>query len=221
MFCASRRPARRPWIWSYRMAYGPLNVFPGTTVRYQQVYHASQCAAFGSEGALITHIGFRPDLSAPGFAATLPNIQIDLSTTANGPDALSTIFGENVGVDNRTVFSGSMSLSGGPGLWQFIALRIPFLYRPSSGNLLLDVRNFSGVTTVPFDGVSTDGDSVSALFAYPGNNSGDVFSTSGQPATFGLVTLFEYTPVPEPGTISLIAIGLCGIGMVGWWRKAK
>lgn len=194
----------------------PFSVFPENTARYQQVYQASQFAVFGSEGAWITDIAFRTDISAPGFAATLPNIRIDLSTTTQAPDGMSTIFNENLGADNMTVFSGSVSLSGGPGLWQFIELRTPFHYRPSRGNLLVDVKNFQGLASVAFDGVLTEGDSVSSLV-----NNTDVFSAVGTASTFGFATVFEYTPVPEPGAISVIAIGMCGLGLLQWGRKQK
>jgi hypothetical protein len=202
----------------------PFNAAAGGSVRYQQVYDASQFSVFASEGAWITHLVFRVDETfGQGFVSTLPNIRIDLSTTVKAPDGLSTVFAENVGgFDNRTVFSGSLSIrSAGSSSWDIvIPLQTHFLYRPSAGNLLLDVRNFSGGNTSLFDGPSAQGDSVSMVYAYTGNGSGDVNSTTGILNTFGLATLFEYTPVPEPSIVSLFVLGISGLGFC-WQRKRR
>src|ERR1041385_3077113 len=88
----------------------PFGIGAGTNVsmRYQQVYDASQFAETIPNEGLITEIDFRVD--GPhgfGFVATLPDIQINLSTTAKGPDSLSPIFSENVGGDDTVVLSRS------------------------------------------------------------------------------------------------------------------
>lgn len=192
----------------------PFNAPSGNSVRYQQVYDASQFSIFGSEGARITQIQFRVDHTAIGFLTTLPSIRIDMSTTTRAPDGLSTIFAENIGVDNLTVFpAGPLSIrsvgAAGPGTWDIvIPFRNPFVYRPSAGNLLLDIRNFDGRSTAVFDGPFAQGDPVSIVYAYTGDDSGNVNSPSGIANTFGLATLFEYTPIPEPATLYLLAIGV-------------
>src|SRR5580700_9838210 len=85
----------------------------GPTERYQQVYAASQFASAGSTFD-IGAIAFRLDANdAPGFESdTYPSIQIDLSTTAFGPNQLSSTFANNVGADDRAVYNGSLTLSG-------------------------------------------------------------------------------------------------------------
>jgi hypothetical protein len=183
-----------------------------TSERYQQVYLASQ---FGS-GGLITQIAFRPDgILGLAFSVTIANIQIDLSTTAEAPDGLSTTFADNVGPDDTTVFSGALTLSssdtgpaGGPKAFDIIInLTTPFLYNPASGNLLLDVRNFSGLPSGAaggFDSQSTLGDPISRVFSDSTTNS--VGDATGAADTEGLVTSFAITP--EPASVGLLAMGL-------------
>jgi hypothetical protein len=73
----------------------PFNLAPAslTSERYQQVYRASDFGAIPPGGALITQLAFRPDADlGVAFSSTLPDVRIDLSTTAAGPDALSSTF---------------------------------------------------------------------------------------------------------------------------------
>jgi hypothetical protein len=111
---------------------------------------------------------------------------------------LSPTFAANVGDDDTMVFSGSLSLSSadtGPvaGPKDFdvvITLHVPFLYDPTAGHLLLDVRNVSGGSTTPFDATSSSGD----LMSRSGSLSGDVTSpTADFSDTVGLVTQFTMT----------------------------
>src|SRR5437868_928728 len=76
----------------------PFDLSAGaTTMRYQQVYDAALFSTFGGP-QLITRIAFRPDAGfGSAFSSTLPNIRIDLSTTAASSSSLSTIFANNVG----------------------------------------------------------------------------------------------------------------------------
>src|SRR6266702_256932 len=203
----------------------PFDTTATGTARYQQVYDASQFTSQAPAGAFIKLLVFRVDESVEGFQSVLPSIQIDLSTTAKAPDALSPIFAQNVGVDDRVVFgTGPLSIhsigAGGPGTWDIIIpLATPFFYLPSAGNLLMDVRNFGGGSSTPFDGVHTAGDSVSSVYAYTGDGTGSVNSTSGRVFTFGLATLFEVTPVPEPASLSLLILGFCAIALAA--RRCK
>jgi hypothetical protein len=176
--------------------------------RYQQVYASSQ---FGS-GGFITQLAFRPDgLVGHAFSVTIGNIQIDLSTTLAAPDALSSTFASNVGPDDTIVFSGPLNFSssftgpvGGPKAFDIVIdLTTPFFYNPAAGNLLLDVRNFSGEPSGlagGFDSQFTAGDSISRAL-------GDIAgSTAFVIDTEGLVT--EFTVTPEPGPIGLLATGI-------------
>src|ERR1700682_3052353 len=80
--------------------------------RYQQVYSAAEFSAL-SGPTLIAGISFRPDAdTGSAFSATLPDIQIDLSTTNAAPGSLSDVFSANVGADDLTVFGrGPLALS--------------------------------------------------------------------------------------------------------------
>lgn len=182
----------------------PFAIFPDYAIsaRYQQIYEANDFSSLtGPE--LVTHIAFRPDGEiAAGFAATLPNVQINLSTTSVAVDALSNIFAENIGPDETVVYTGALSLStnwigpvGGPKEFDIvITLQTPFLYDPTLGNLLLDVRNFETVgtqeTILIYDSHFQGGapnDAVSRAYSLASDG---VFSLSGGLDTSGLVTKF-------------------------------
>src|SRR5262249_35459936 len=108
--------------------FGVGNRPPLTTSRFQQVYGA---LAFTPGLWRITQIAFRVDGTfGHPFTSTASLVQINLSTTSRGPDHLSNVFWQNVGPDERTVFSGPLSLSSaGTGDFDIvIALAQPFLY---------------------------------------------------------------------------------------------
>jgi hypothetical protein len=104
-----------------------IGLFGFSSQRYQQVFAASAFASV-SGPQLITQIAFRPDAQTGGaFSSTIPNIQINLSTTSATPDGLSATFANNVGSNDTVVFSGSLSLSsafmgppGGPKAFDII-----------------------------------------------------------------------------------------------------
>ena len=180
------------------------NVFPFgignlPSQRYQQLYAASQFTSIGS-GGFITQIIFRPDASdGAAFTSTLPDMQIDLSTTPVVDDALSMTFADNVGLDDTVVFArGSLPLSsassgGAPKDFDIVInLTTPFFYDPGMGNLLLDVRNFDGVNTTFFDADDTGADGVSRVTT---NIGGSVHSEMANlKDTLGLVTGFSIAP---------------------------
>jgi hypothetical protein len=199
------------------------NNFPFDTLapqRYQQVYDASQFAG----GGLITQIAFRPDgLVGGSFTVTIANIQIDLSTTSAAPDALSNTFASNVGPNDTVVFNGALNLSsldsgpsGGPKAFDIIInLTTPFFYNPASGNLLLDVRNNSGLPSGAaggFDSENLVADSVSRVLGDLTNATASVRDTEG------LIT--QFTIVPEPDTLVPLAVGLALL-MISWRLRAR
>ena len=189
--------------------FGP---FFNDSVRYQQVYDASQFPS--SIGPLrITQIAFRPDGSVtnPNLIIRFDSVRIDLSTTSSTPGTLSSVFANNVGADNMTVFNSFVFVTapvtgppGGPKDFTVVFDLTPFIYDPSAGNLLLDVRaiEFAGGISAPFDAVSNS--PFTAHIDAP-----DISAATGSYFADGLVTQFQYTAVavPEPSTIVLESLG--------------
>jgi len=221
LLCAAASPAQVPVTIVVPGAQattdgGADNQFPfnprsvGTsTIRYQQVYSASE---FAPGRYLISQLAFRtdpqdPNFPVPPFSGTTGTLRIDLSTTSASPDGLSTTFANNLGPDNTTVFTGQWALStANNGAFDMILdLTTPFLYDPSRGNLLMDVRNFGGGSIdvlnnffVTFDAQITVGDSVSRV--YTGQSGDGVNLTDGIPdplRSLGLVTRFAAAFVPS------------------------
>src|SRR5205823_2672738 len=140
-------------------------------------------------------------------------------TTSKVPDGLSTTFADNVGANETVVYSGALNFFlTAPGAY-IIPLQTPFLFDPTTGNLLMDVRNFQpgpspvlGGNPRAFNEAEvTLGDSVSVAFA------GDVNDLTGRTSTSGLVTGFGGTIVPEPSTVVMLVLGLVGYALA--WRK--
>lgn len=178
-----------------------------STIRYQQVYSASE---FAPGTYTITQIAFRTTpLDAP-FSGTTGTLQVDLSTTSASPDHLSTTFSDNLGADTQTVFNGPWEVSTtNSGVFDLVlTLTTPFVYNPALGNLLLDVRNFGGGSIdvlnnsfITLDAQSTPGDSTSRI--YTAQSIDGVLLTTGVPdplESLGLVTKFvaDFTPSLAP-----------------------
>ena len=202
----------------------PFTLNAGGSARYQQVYSSSEFTSFGAPDLLISGLRFRTDSQGGAVQRIIPDIRIDFSTTAKAPDSLSPVFAENVGLDNKTVLArgplpaNTLGYHGAGSFDFFVPLTSPFYYSPSQGNLLMDIRNFAGGNTTFFDEQGTVGDSVSRVESLSVNSSAGVNAISGDVATYGLVTMFEMTPVPEPGTLSLMALGF-GLAGIGYWKR--
>jgi hypothetical protein len=184
---------------------------PSNSQRYQQIYNATLFSGVPIGGAYITQIYFRPDgpYGHPS-SATLPDIRIDLSTSARSTEAsFNRFFQNNVGADDKIVYGGStgsplqlstsaIGPSGGPYNFDIVInLTTPFLYDPANGSLLLDVRDYEGASTYlsVFDAVNTAGDGIASLFT----NGGGVNAFSADITdTTGFVTGFTFISVPEP-----------------------
>jgi hypothetical protein len=193
--------------WQIPLDTGP---FPA---RFQQVYSSSLFSDY-NQGVIIGDIDFRGDAYVGhGFIRTISDIEIHLSTTSKAPDGLSPVFDDNVGPDDSIVVVREPFLlrgAGGGGVvgpWSisFNLLSNPFFYDPARGNLLLDIKVFSGASTAPFDAVNVSSDSVSSVFAYD-----RTFPTVGQLNSLGLATRFAVQPVPEPSSFVLLVLSLAG-----------
>jgi hypothetical protein len=200
----------------------PWGAGPG---RYQEVFAASEFSALaGVGGGWIRNLSFRLDAADVGdFQRTVRDVQINLSTTSRGPDGLSAVFAENVGPDERVVFTGNATLimNRGPGPPASMPFGSPifispFLYDPSQGNLLLDVWIFSQSPVLlpsKLDSSRVTGDAISSVGA-------PVNSASGLVDTEGLVVRFFVEPVPEPSMVALLCVG-AGFGIAVWRTRRK
>jgi hypothetical protein len=174
-------------------------------LREQLVYGASE---FPPYPIIINQIHWRPDMADVGpISTTISNIQINLSTTLKGADQLSATFSENLGTNDMTVFSGAMivicpftTLSNGTkGFDINLPLQTPFFYDPSKGNLLLDVRNFTGCDALLYDNViGNNSDSVSRILSL---GDASAMSASIQDSTATIIEI-DYIPASLPPTVS-------------------
>jgi hypothetical protein len=185
--------------------------------RFQQVYASSLFVEY-AERISIGGLEFKGDAYlGHGFDRTISDVEIHLSTTSRAVDGLDSSFDLNVGLDDLIVIRRSpfrLTGAGGggvPGPWSvFLDFRqTPFVYNPALGNLLLDIKVFSGASTAPFDAVDIRGDSISSVFAYD-----RTFPGVGQPSSLGLATLFLVQPVPEPSSLVVLLFSLAGGWMV-------
>ena len=193
-------------------------------MRYQQVFAGSQFSSFAGPQE-INEVDFRNgNFVHEAFTTTISDVQISLSTTSKAVDGLSATFADNVGGDSTVVYSGALTLSStdtlqADGTHVFdiaIHFQNDFLYNPASGNLLLDVMNFSGadasiVNADYFDAVDSPTDPTSRVYGPEGIPG----STTGTADSLGLIAQFGYgspSVVPEPS--SFLMTGLGGFGLL-------
>ncbi|HEY9172181.1 MAG TPA: hypothetical protein VI136_07855 [Verrucomicrobiae bacterium] len=169
--------------------------------RYQQVYAATAFAAHDPSQRYLTRIDFPTQREDTVYGNWTTNLQLRLSTTAKGPDALSMNFAENIGSDETLVYADIMANSyvrPSLSLSRYIfILPEPFLYDPRKGNLLVDFRVQTPGEPVPeidpaLDANSDATDAVSRVYA----TSADA-TVATHADTIGLNTVFYFDPVPS------------------------
>ena len=202
---------------------GQANSAPFNDVsRYQQIYAASQFSALtGPE--LITQIAFRPAKGQGAFTHTDSHIQFDLSTNTEAVSSLSSTFAANVGLNDQVVYNSALTFTSagspasGAGPFDLIVtLTTPFLYNPSAGNLVLDIRNFDPA----FTGYADLGSDPSTRLNFVDNST---TAATGTVQNAGLATRFTFAPVPEASTTVslglLLALGMGGLVVAAKRRK--
>lgn len=175
-------------------------LFSSQPIRYQQVFNAGEFARLNPGGGIINRIAFRGHGPGVPFTASIPQLQVNVSTTSKTADSLSSTFAENVGADDTQVFSGplqtAVTFTGGASNFEVvITFSTPFYYDPGKGNLLVDIRNAQGGTELPpndqeLDGTVAEGDPVSRVYNY-GDATAMATGQSGgvdEKDSYGLVT---------------------------------
>jgi hypothetical protein len=159
----------------------------------------------------------------------LSSVDITFSTTTKSGSQLSeSDLDQNIGADAVLSASGARTFPGftwGGAATSPFAIRIPldqpFLHRPASGSLLIDIKitstdQFQGYL-VDFVRASSAG--VGSFLLMKGG--------FGEPAGFagGLVMEIGYTPVPEPSLFGLSLIAVVGLTtrrmMQGTYHQGK
>lgn len=169
---------------------------------YQQIFDAS---AFAGAFDIHSLTFYNTAYDSGNYESNDGTYTIELSTTSAAVDGLSSIMSDNVGLDNTTVFVGSLNDVGAFGGSMDIILDSLFSYDPTQGNLLMQITA-SGVSSTRstfFDMVDSNSDLMSRLYR------------SGETDSLALVTGFnEAAAIPEPASLLLIAMGIFGLRRV-------
>ena len=178
---------------------GNTRPFSFAPARYQQLNFAEEFDEITGP-ALITEVAFRAGPTADPFAHTVLDLQINLSTAAVDP--LSSSYGTNVGSDDTTVFRGPLAMSvvspkGSLRPFEIvIPLSTPFVYDPSAGDLLLDLRLHDNPN--PTEAKFIDSLTIAGVLARVYCSSGCSVEDSGGLIDGGfLITRFTFAPEPD------------------------
>ena len=214
-----------PFGGSIQNAIYPFFIDDTESMRYQQVYRASDFYGIGIDGGNITGIGFLYGTFSM-TASGLSNLEIILSTTSKTPDHLSEIFEENIGQDQTTVYGpGELLFVNAPGL-DLIAITLdqPFYYNPFSGrNLLMEIKNAKGNAPSPDPpmfgsiGIYISNEDSSSSIATMNING----TTADIISSHAIATHFTMIPIPEPGVFWILIMGLAVIGVGRLYRKRR
>jgi hypothetical protein len=184
-------------------------------VSSQQIYPPSLFPQISTPGQFLQLDGLAFRLSSLGIdsfssTAAFDRVQVLLSTS-NGP--FTTSFEQNHGLNLLAVYDRPLTLMGNvppgttPSAFDLqISFDIPFLYDPSSGNLLVEIRKYgtqslSGLAAADIPGGRFYSKTMFGVETYSG----------------GLETQFSYQVVPEPRTSIIL---LAGAGAL-WLAKRR
>jgi subtilisin family serine protease len=187
-----------------------LGAFGQPSMRYQQIYSASEFAG----GGLIDEIRFRRNAGSAPFANVLIDARISLGYAATTVASASPVFAENIGEGFVTVFDGQMTLSssgfGSPNPFDIVLdVAALFDYDPSKGDLLLDIemRNSPFSAFIDASG-SFQQSSTTRIYTFPGDvdaETGIVGVTPTAPQPYGLVTQFGFAADTDLHAVTLQA----------------
>lgn len=181
--------------------------------QYQQFYSAGD---FTGQPILITSIAFATSGDSNAVAAAY-SLDVYLGVAATSAGDPSTTFADNIGSSYQEVYSGPYSfVPQDDDTFDFVLnLTTPYLYNPSSGDLLFDVA--LTLDPVIAGTLYFDGD-ISSTDSRVSNATPD--ATTGSTNAFTLYTQITYTPytsVPEPSTLGLLSL----TGIVFWAIKRR
>ena len=183
-------------------------VIDGKTARMQQIIGPSSLVGFPEQGAFITDMYIRGHCGSSSYWS-VTNLQIQLSTSTQMVDRISKVFADNIGSDVVTAFKRSLINIGTgegpcPSSGDFsqnrLLLDVPFFYKPSRGNLLVDITHSgSEFHTFPFgpepsflDATDNPKDAISRIVSVPSTKPvADVVDT------LGLTILFTIASPPS------------------------
>jgi hypothetical protein len=196
--------------------------------RSQELLGAGQFASVGGP-ILINQLSFR---AAPGTGPvdfSMTSLNLYLSTSPKFPNTggplMSETFADNVGPDNTLVFSGRFTAASpgcaGPAVCPFdinINFTTPFLYNPTQGRLLLDLK------VAGYSGVDGDVDAVSFTGPSGGsvaNVTGGLNDSTGRFGFDGDIVQLRYTAVPEPAPGVLVFEAAVALTLMRRHRSAR
>lgn len=198
--------------------------------RVMQVYDAAPfLTASGGRPLAITQFALRPDAALQTMPGTMDiTLKAYMSTTSRSPDGsspnfLSEVFADNIETSETLILDGLLPLTsagapggGIPGPFDvrkpFVA---PYVYDPTAGNLLLDLRIErveSSIIVTDFVRDDPAGAEVARILGISANApTATTMDPFGPPfARTGLVTQFTWTVVPEPLSFMLCLLTLGG-----------
>ncbi len=186
-----------------------LSPFGVQSMRYQQIYSASEFAG----GGTIDELRFRRADGTNAFTGSPIDVQIRLAYAATTVATASATFAQNIGAGLTTVYDGPLTLtssgSGSPNPFDIVInVADLFHYDPSLGNLLVDitVRNSPAVgqylATTPLGQQS----STTRIFSFDATaTTGNVGVFGTNTAPYGLITQFGFASKSDTYSVNLRA----------------
>jgi hypothetical protein len=198
------------------------SLFQTGAASMQTMYTESFLAAAGiTPGAVIHGVAYRRNTggtTGPAGATTIADYNIFLSRTFDAPLSMTNTFANNVVGPQVQVHSGAITFAansfpggGTPNAFgPIVDFQTDYVY--TGGSLLFEFRR--GVRTGDLTSNNTDVDNTAGTQA----GARWLFNTSGNTAVTGTLSngghifQLDYTPVPEPATMTALALG--GLAML-------